>query len=168
METSRKFEATFSLTYGERLRAGWALTLKSPASLAWLSVFPLFGIILLVLMLLPRSQNSAMDFVVLVGCFGFVPFMFLFNTYNAHRTERSKGPYTYRFDETGLQVTSVTSELKQSWAAIPRVRESAGILLLYFNKRCAHCVPLRALGGSGVAGAVMELASAAGVPRVGT
>ena len=168
METSPRLEATFSLTYGERLRAGWALTLKSPSSLLWLSVFPLFGIILLVLMLMPRSQNSAMDLVALAGCFGFVPFMFLFNTYNAHRAERSRGPYTYRFDEDGLQVTSATSELKQTWAAIPRVRESSGILLLYFNKRCAHCIPLRALDSSEAAGAIMQLASAAGVPRVGT
>jgi hypothetical protein len=168
MDSSQSIEAKFSLTYTERLRAGWALTLGSPASLAWLSFFPICGIALLVLMTLPTSHQSLWDWVLVAACFGFVPFMFFFNSYNAHRADRAKGPYTYRFDGEGLQVLSATSELKQSWAAIPRVRERLGIVFLYFNKRCAHCVPVRALGGSSAVDSVMRLATAAGMPWVGT
>lgn len=167
METSPALEARFSLTYGERLRAAWALTRKPSSSLVWLSIFPLFGIFLLASLIL-SGDISVLSIVVVLGCFGFSPFMLLFNTYSAHRAERHRGLFSYRFDESGLQVTSATSELKQSWAAISRVYTGSGILFLYFSKQYAHSVPLRALGGPDPAAAVMSLASAGGVPRVGT
>ncbi len=167
MDTSLPIEAKFSLTYAERLQATFLLTLSSPAALLWLSPFPIFGIVLLLLGV-PTTENPIVGWFALIGCFGFVPFIFLANTFNAHRTDRARGPYTYRFDADGLQVLSSTSELKQSWAAIPRVREQKGILFLYFGKRCAHCVPTRAFSSPLFARSIENLASGAGVSRVGT
>lgn len=168
METPQAFEATSSLSYPERLRAAWALTLSSPASLVWLGLFPILGTVLLVIAMLPTSRNPVLTVLTAIACFAFVPLLFLFNTYSAHRADRKHAPYTYRFDETGLQVISANSDLKQTWAAIPRIREHSGILLLYFSERCAHCVPLRALGGSAAAISVIQLASASRVRSVCT
>lgn len=155
------------LTYAERLRAVLSLVLTSPSYWIWHAFFPLAGVVLIVLGARSQLPISAYYWVTVAACFGFSPFLILLVTFNAHRTARKQGPYVYRFDEAGLYLANATSELKQSWAAIPRVRASGGILLLYFSKHCAHCVPLRALGGSEVAACVMRLASAAGVPRVG-
>ena len=165
METS-PIEATFSLSYFERLKIVLALTLASPVSMVWLSMFPVFGFVVLYLMASPTSNNSSMSIVAAIGCFGFIPFIILFNAYSAHRADRKNGPYNYRFDDTGLQVISSNSELKQSWSAIPRMRERLGILLLYFSKNCAHCVPVRALGNS--VSSVIQLAVKNGVPHVDT
>jgi hypothetical protein len=168
MDTSKQIEITFSLTFSERLRAGWALTIGSLTTLLWMSFFPLCGLALLAIMLLPTSRNSAWDVVVLATCFGFVPFMFFLNSYNTHRADRKSGPYSYRFDQTGLQAATTTSELKQSWSAVLRARERFGILFLYFNKRCAHCIPVRAFRDPAGASSVLQLATDAGVPHVGT
>ncbi len=166
METSSPLEARFSLTYVERLRAGWALTLSSAASLLWLSFFPLCGIVLIWLMVRPSSRNSIWDAILVALCFGFVPFMFLVNTYRAHRADQKNGPYTYSFDHAGLQVHSLKAELKQNWGAILRARERLGIVFLYFNKQCAHCIPVRAFANPDCANSVLRLASENGVPRV--
>jgi hypothetical protein len=168
MDTTPPLEATFSLTYRERVSAAWALTLGTPVTLIPLSFFPLAGAALLAIKWLTPSPASLMDILVIALSFAFVPGVFFLNAYNAHRADRNKGPYTYRFDQSGLQCVSSIAEMKQSWAAIPRARERVGILFLYFNKRCAHCIPVRAFANPDVANSVMQLAAAGGVPRVGT
>jgi hypothetical protein len=168
METSQELEARYRLTYGERLRAAWDLTLGSPAALLSLCIFPVLGFALIWTMSLPTSRNNAWDYLLVAACFAFMPFMFFWNTFRAHRADRSKGPYHYRFNSEGIHVTTPTSELTHHWPAILRVRESRGILYLYFTKRCAHIVPLRVLSSPSASQAVQQLAIAAGVSRVGT
>jgi hypothetical protein len=168
METSQEIEASYSLSYSERLRAAWDLTLASPFTLLSLCFFPVMGIVLVWTFSLPTSLNTVWDYFLAAGCFGFVPCMLLWNTYRAHRANRAKGPYLYRFNTAGVHVSTPTSQLTHYWPAILRVRERRGILFLYFSKRCAHCVPLRALPAPEASTAIYQFAVAGGVPRIGT
>ena len=133
-----------------------------------MSIFPIIGMVLLWTMSLPDGQIEIWDYLIAIGCFGFVPLVFLWSVYRIHRANRGKGPYQYRFNSDGVHVTTSMSELTHRWPAISRVRQRRGILFLYFTKRSAHCVPVRALPTPGAAAAIQELAAAAGVPRVGT
>jgi len=168
METKPRIETTYRLTYAERLRAAWELTLSVPASMLPLCFFPVMGAVLLWIASLPTSHNTGWDYVVVVGCFAFVPCMVLWNTYRAQRADRTKGPYHYCFDAEGVHVTTPISALTHRWPAILRARKTKGMLYLYFTKRCAHCIPLRVLPTSSAAQEIEQLAAAGGVPRVGT
>ncbi|RAN81690.1 hypothetical protein B5P43_08100 [Bacillus sp. SRB_336] len=168
METSQEVAATYSLSYSERLRAAWEISLASPPALLSLSIFPVMGIVLAWTLSLPVSDNTFWDYLIAAACFGFVPCMFLWNAYRSHRANRAKGPYLYRFDSAGVHVSTPTSQLTQLWPAILRVRERRGILFLYFSKRCAHCVPLRALPAPEASAMIYQFAVAGGVPRIGS
>lgn len=161
-----QLEATYRLTYSERLRAIWDLSWGSPLAMLWLLFFPACGFALLWFMSRSTSQNTASDYIFAVFCFAFVPSMFLWNAFRAQRADQVKGPYTYRFDSEGLHVSTRTSELTQRWPAILRVRIKGGMLYLYFAKSCAHCVPLRVLPATDSVAVVQQLATAGGVPRV--
>jgi hypothetical protein len=160
METSQELEASYSLTYGERLRAAWDLTMGSPTAILWLCFFPFLGILLLWVLRWPASHNPVWDYFLILICFAFVPFMFLWTTYRAHREDSGKGMYKYRFDPAGVHVTTATSELTHHWPAISRVRENGTMLYLYFTERSAHCVPLRALTAAGATEAIRRMAAA--------
>src|SRR5690349_15197267 len=140
MEMSHEIEATYQATYGERLRAAWNLTLRAPIALVILSVFPIAGLCLAWTMSLPTSKNSAIDYILVVVCIAYMPVIFLWGTYRSHVAAVKKGPYHYRFNGEGIHTSTATSELTHRWPAILRVRESAGILFLYYTKRCAHIV----------------------------
>jgi hypothetical protein len=131
-----------------------------------LCFFPALGILLIWTMSWPTTSNTFWDYLLVSSCFGFVPSMFLWNAYRTHRASRAKGPY--RFNAAGVHVSTRTTQLTHLWPGILRVRERRGILFLYFTKRCAHCVPLRALTTPGASAAIHQFAVAGGVPRVGT
>jgi len=161
-------QAQFDLTFAEQLKANIAVTRNFIPTLIWLSLFPLCGLALSITALLLHTSITIIEGVLITLCFGFMPFMFLVNTYKAYKTQLKSGPHLYKFDSSGLQVSDRTSELKQSWKAINRVNVQSGLLLLYFTKRFAHCVPIRAFISPEQAEAIMQLASSGGVPRVGT
>ena len=167
METERHIQTTYRLTYAERLRASWELTANAPTVLLPLCIFPAMGAILLWTTSLPTSRNTAWDYVLALACFAFVPFMILWNAFRAHRANRNKGPYHYRFDSLGIHVTTATSELTHRWPAIMRTRKTRRMFYLYFTRRCAHCVPLRALPTGGATEEIEQLASAGGAFRAG-
>ncbi|WP_181373083.1 YcxB family protein [Massilia glaciei] len=167
MEASQELEANYSLTYPERLRAAWDLTMGSPSAILWLCFFPGLGILLLWLMTWSGSRATGLDYFLAFVCFAFVPALIMWITHRAHVADREKGPYSYRFNDEGIHVTTATSELTHRWPAIVRVRQKRDMLYLYFTARNAHCVPLRVFP-AGAAAAIEGLASAGGVPRVGT
>ncbi|MES3022383.1 MAG: YcxB family protein [Pseudomonadota bacterium] len=167
METSQELQASYSLTYGERLRAAWDLTMGSPVAILWLCFFPGLGIVLLWLMNWPNNRATGLDYFLAFVCFAFVPLLFLWITHRAHVADSDKGLYSYRFNGDGVHVTTADSELTHRWPAIVRVRQKGRMLYLYFTERNAHCVPLRVFPAAGAAAAIQGLASAGGVARVG-
>jgi hypothetical protein len=166
MDIPQEIEATYSLSYPERLRAAWDVTLASPVTLLSLSFFPAIGLVLVWTLSLPTS-HTVWDYLAAAACFAFVPCMFLWNAYRAQRASRAKGPYVYRFNNAGVHVSTRTIQLTLLWPAILRVRERRGMLFLYFTKRCAHCVPIRALPAPQALAEIYQFAIAGGVPRVG-
>ena len=168
MGTSREIEAIYQATYGERLRAAWNMTLRAPIALLILSAFPIAGLFLLWAMSLPTSKNNFIDYILVFVCITYIPAIFLWGTYRSHVAAMKKGPHHYRFDSEGIHTSTATSELTHRWPAILRVRESQGILFLYYTKRCAHIVPLRALASPEESAAIQQLATEGGVSRVGT
>lgn len=133
-----------------------------------LSLFPIAGCALLWTILSNRYLAQVWEYLLVVACFLYIPLIFVLNCYRAHRFGMKRGPYHYRVDEDGVHVTTRFSELTQHWAAISRVRQRNGIVFLYFTKRSAHCIPVRALPASDCVALIETLARAAGVPRVGT
>jgi hypothetical protein len=168
MDTFYEIEASYQVTYSERLRATWNLTLRSPLALLTLSILPAMGVLLLWTMSWPTSNNNALDYVFVIACFAYMPLMLILSAYRSYRADQRKGPYHYRFNGEGVHVSTATSELTQRWPAILRVREANGILFLYFTKRCAHIVPLRVLTSPAESRAIQQLAAAGGVTDVGT
>lgn len=168
MKAPQEVDAQYTLSFPERLRANWDLTLASPVSMLSVCVLPLIGIALIWVMSRPTSRNTLWEYFFAVACFTYYPVVFLLNTYRAHRLQSERGLFHYRFDADGVHVTTAKSRLSHLWPAISRVRARRGILFLYFTKRCAHCVPLRALPSSQSLATIQQLASVGGVLRVGT
>ncbi len=102
---------------------------------------------------------------IIVVSFAIIPVLELLKARRGQRDARAKGPHRYRFDAEGLHITAPHSALTLRWAAIPRVRERAGFLLVYFHRHAAHCLPLRSLTRE-EADAIVRLARGAGVARI--
>ena len=105
------------------------------------------------------------DWFLVIALFLFIPVMILINSVIAHRAQRKLlKTHTYNFSHDGLQVLTETTELKQSWKAIQKVKKQNGFLLLFFSKKGAHCIPLRAVPDHASIDRISEFAKAAGVP----
>lgn len=158
MKVTSDVEATFFLTFDERLTLLWAL--RSPGALATL----ILVLSLCIMWIVQTTSLLSGTVVAMAVCFGVV-----LKVHQAQRLDREKhAPHTYRFDESGAHVTSSTAKATLSWRTFSRVRVRHGILFLYVGKGSAHCVPLRAFGNSRAVDTVMRLAASGGVPQVGS
>lgn len=158
-------ETTPALTFGERLRVTWLLTFGSPAALFWVLLPPACGLFLLLSTLRSGRGFDLAGTAIIVLSFAIIPVLQLLKVRRQQRVARANGPHRYRFDREGLCITTPNTEVKLRWAAIPRVRERAGFLLVYFHPHAAHCLPLRTLT-RGEADAIVRLARDAGVARI--
>lgn len=158
-------EITPVLTYRERLRVTWLLTLGSPAALFWMLLPSVCGLLLLMMNHRHRHGFQFVDTLIIVLAFAIVPMLQLFKVRSQQRAARALGPDRYRFDQEGLSITAPNSTLTLRWAAIPRVRERAGFLLVYFHPHAAHCLPLHMLTRE-EADAIVRFARDAGVARI--
>lgn len=133
-------ESTVSLSYIERLKAEWAVATGRVTSLAGLAFFPACGFLLI---LLWGANDGWLYLLMIVLCFAFVPAAFLISAYRGVIAARKNGPFVYRISPDGFELKTPTAELKQSWAGIPRLRISFGLLLIYGNTKCAYPLPLK-------------------------
>ncbi|HYG05393.1 MAG TPA: YcxB family protein [Stenotrophomonas sp.] len=165
-EPGSRINSTFYPSYGERLGAEWFLLVHAPINLLAALAFPAAGVWLAWLLLShPESTSGGAWFLVLLA-FGFSPAMFFWNSYRAHRVALAQGAFNYAFDSEGVHVSTPLAQSFHRWPAVLRIRASRNLLLVYFSKRCAHFVPIRALPGNGAVDVVRQLAKAGGVPRV--
>lgn len=168
MAQSNRVEASsFQPDYSERLRAEWSMLIGLPSLMLLNAMFPLAGIFLLWLGLMYPVSTPGWSYIAAFFSLAFVPLMFLYNSYRGHRFTRARGPYTYGFDHEGVHVTTPLAQATHRWPAILRVRQHHGNVLLYYSRRCAYFVPVRALPACGSVMEIEELARAGGVPRVG-
>lgn len=158
-------EITSVLTFGERLRMTWLLTLGSPAAMFWVLLPSACGLFLLLATLRRGRGFDLADTAIILVSFAIIPVLELFKVRRQQREARAHGPHHYRFDHEGLSITAPHSALMLRWAAIPRVRERAGFLLVYFHRHAAHCLPLRMLTRE-EADAIVRFARDAGVARM--
>jgi hypothetical protein len=168
MESPLKLEASFQPTYRERVQAEWTLMLENKPVLLLNALFPASGLFLLWLAFRHPEAVPGWSLLAAFLGLGFVPAIFLYNTLRGHKFTVECGPYTYSFDPEGVHVTTPLAQAVHRWPGILRVRCIRGNLLLYYSKRCAYFVPLRALPGPPATQRIQQLASAGGVPRVGT
>lgn len=166
MDDIPQIEARFCPTYQERLLAEWQLLIGSPKTLLAGIAFPAAGLWLFVLLFQHPDLYSAWSLLVGLACFAFTPFFFFLNSYRAQRISVKNGPFTYAFDAEGVHVSTPLARSSHLWPAITRVRATRGMLFIYFSKRCAHFIPLRALPASDAVVAIQNLASAGGASRV--
>lgn len=164
--TPTAVETEFQLSYLERLRAAWSVSASSWSMLLWMLLLPFWAAILLLWVATHGSSHPLRDGVMFGLLAGLVPGMLLLKTSIAHRAGRRRGPIAYRFDREGLQAKTATTLLQQRWPAIVRVREGSGMLLLYLDRRSAHCVPVRALPHRDAAARIARWASEGGAARV--
>lgn len=158
-------EITPVLTFGERLRVTWLLTLGSPAATLGVLLPSACGLFLLLFILWHRHIPRVVDVTTIVALFATIPVLELFKVRREQREARVNGPHRYRFDRDGLHITTPKAEVKLRWAAIPRVRERAGFLMVYFHRSAAHCLPLHMLTRE-EADAIVRFARDAGVARI--
>jgi hypothetical protein len=153
----------FKFSFGERLKASLVLMLRSPVTLISASIFPLAGLALLVGSLLCDSRVSALDSALISACFAFPPLAIAFSVYRAQRAQRDLAFHSYEFSRSGLRIATETTDIKQAWKAIVKINERSGFLFLFFGKRRAHCIPIRAFANAAEVRAVKEFASSARV-----
>ena len=158
-------EITPILTFGERLRMTWLLTLGSPAALFWVLLPSACGLFLLLSTLRNERGFDLAGTAIIALSFGIIPVLQLLKVRRQQREARAHGPHRYRFDHEGLSITAPHSALTLRWAAIPRVRERAGFLMVYFHPHAAHCLPLRMLARE-EADTIVRFARDAGVARM--
>jgi hypothetical protein len=158
-------EVTPVLTYGERLRVTSLLTLGSPAAMFWVLLPSACGLFLLMTTLRLGHDFQFADTMIITLAFVIIPMLELFKVRRQQRAARAHGPHHYRFDHEGLSITAPNSGLTLRWAAIPRVRERAGFLMVYFHRSAAHCMPLHMLTRE-EADAIVRFARDAGVARI--
>lgn len=156
-------ESTVSLTYIERLKAELAVASGRFTNLLWLAFFPVCGVLL---MFFTGPDPGWFDRLMTVFLFGFVPVAFVLSAYRGYVAARKSGPFVYRFTPDGFELKTPTTELKQSWVGIPRVRVCLGFLLIYGNKKCAYPLPLRLVAPEHVQ-SVIAWAKDGGAQRVG-
>jgi len=168
MASSSKVEASFQPAYTERLLAEWSILTSQPVLLLFNAMFPIAGIFLLWLAVRYPASTPSWSYVAGIASLAFAPFMFFYNSYRGHKLTLERGPFTYGFDLEGVHVTTPLAQATHRWPAILCVREHHGNLLLYYSKRCAYFVPVRALSGDESVRRIQELARAGGVLRVGT
>ncbi|MBC3874058.1 YcxB family protein [Undibacterium flavidum] len=167
MNTTQRIEASFSPSFRERISAEWSLLLRNPIGLIAMLVFPGAGVLLVSLLLLHPDKVANGTWLTALIAFIFSPAMFFFNSYRAHRVMQAQGLFTYAFDQEGIHISTPLAQSLQRWPAIIRVRTSGNLLFVYFSKRCAYFVPMRAFVDSDAVDAIEKLARAGGVPRVG-
>lgn len=155
-------EVEFTPTVADFVRATWAIVRVSPGQ--WLAHFfpPLVGVGLLGVLAwspLPVSPVHVLLGMVLVAM---VPVMLAWNLRRALAQRASLCPMRYRFGVDGLDIANRLEYLQQQWPIIRRVRLDQGLLMLYFARNRAHCIPLRTLTADELA-AVIGWAASAGV-----
>jgi hypothetical protein len=64
--------------------------------------------------------------------------------------DHGDGHIRFRFDPSGLHVTTKLREAKTVWAAIPRYVETAGAFIVYISSQSLLVVPKRAFAGADV------------------
>ena len=158
-------EVTPVLTYGERLRVTWLLTLRSPIALFWVLLPSACGLLLLLSTVWRGHSFEVADTTIIAVSFAIIPVLQLLKVRRQQRVARANGPHRYRFDHEGLRITTPNTEVRLRWAAIPRVREHADVLFVYIDRHVAHCLPMRTLT-RGEADAIVRLAREAGVARI--
>lgn len=167
MDVIQPVEANFTPSYAERIHAELFLLWRSPVALVFTAAFPAAGLWLAILLLRHPATTSASAWLAVLLAFGFSPAIFLWNSYRAHRATQAQGPVSYVFDSEGVHISARLARSFYRWPAILRVRTSPAMLFVYFSRRCAHFVPLRALQEPRAIEIVRQLARAGGVPSVG-
>ncbi|HEY9253363.1 MAG TPA: YcxB family protein [Stenotrophomonas sp.] len=162
MQDAVAVEVEFTPVLGDFLRATWAIVRVSP--LLWLMHFTpvLIGIVLLVVLATSSLPNPAWYWVLGVVLVLMVPAMLAGNLWRVLGQCKRLCPMRYRFDSDGIGVANQLESMHQQWPMIRRVRVDQGVLLLYFARDKAHCIPLRVLA-PGAEQTVMAMARAAGV-----
>ncbi len=54
-------------------------------------------------------------------------------------------PITFRFADSGLQISMHTVDAELRWTGVPRVRESDDLFLIHYSRRRAYFLPKRAV-----------------------
>ncbi len=67
-------------------------------------------------------------------------------------------PITYEFSDLGIQASTENIEFTHKWSAIIRIDRAFGFLMFFFNKSCAHFIPLRALTNETEINAIVQIA----------
>lgn len=162
MQDAAVVEVEFTPVLGDFLRATWAMVRVSP--LLWLLHFTpaLIGVVLLVVLATSAVFNPAWYWGLGVVLVLMVPAMLGWNLWRLLGQCKRLCPMRYRFDASGIGIANQLESMHQQWPMIRRVRVDQGLLLLYFARDKAHCIPLRALA-PGEEQAVVAMARAAGV-----
>lgn len=155
----------FPFTFGDRFRAGVAVTTSCWLCMIWVLAFPLLGIALPIVAYLNLGRVPTIDWLLCALLLAFVPAVMLWSTWRGHRTFADTPLHLYTIDAQGVRSSSAHMELRQDWSMIRTVVRRRGFLMLYFRRQCAHCIPLRHLDGGQIA-RIAELARAGKVARV--
>jgi hypothetical protein len=159
---------TCSLTIWDRIRANLLLMSRRGLTIVFATVWVAIGIGLIILYLYKGLPLTAYVWTVSIGCILFAPVMVVIDAVRTHLNMRSREPFTYTFNDTGIHISAVTYEYTHRWTAISRVRVLGGFLMFFFSPGCAHCMPMRDVIAAGALEPLLKLAETNGVSVAGT
>ena len=154
-----KFE--FELTFGGMYWAVLTLISRLPIQLAVSMVFPVAGIVLLVLILWLGQPVQLDTLLLVVACFAFTPGLTALNIWLARRKNRTvAGVHTFIMDDQGIRVSGATSDLALKWPAINKVIETRRFFFFMYSSRAAQFLPERVIPPGDALQAVRDLITA--------
>jgi hypothetical protein len=163
-DTSRpSVQLSFPFTWWDRVKATFILVPERRATWIIHSVFPLVGLAFLGALIWRHQVTPYYLFIVLM-CLLFTPLCIVVGVTAAYLTNPAlREPFTYSFDDAGIHVHASTYEYTHKWAAISKVKRSAGYLLFFFSGGNAHCIPVIAVDRANAKALLVRLAVGKGV-----
>jgi len=125
--------------------------------MALASVFPLFGIVLVVWALMAKTATISV-FIELPFFLAFTPITTALNVWLYRRRNRTVGGrQTFALDSRGIHISSPAFDVALNWSAISRVAETKRFFLFFFSSQSARFLPKRVISSADELQAVRDL-----------
>jgi hypothetical protein len=152
-----RVSVTLNPTFWEIFIASLMLIRYQGVRIILYCVFPLAGLLVLVLPFCMGLWPNALQLVMALLAFLFIPLITAQVVWRNRRNKLAQGPFTYSFDLEGMHTSGAAFAQTIKWPAIPRARLSKRFLFVFISSTNAHCFPLKALSEQGVLDEVLRI-----------
>ena len=135
----------FQSSFGDQYWASLAALRRSPLQIALASVFPVFGIVLVVWALMAKTATISV-FIELPFFLAFKPIITALNVWLYRRRNRTVGGMqTFTLDSNGIHISNPAFDVALKWSGISKVSETKRFFLFFFSSQSARFLPKRVI-----------------------